>query len=174
MPEKPRKIAIDDPDYLRRWFQLSGHPYLVFKVADLLEMTAGDQDLMVELVLNLEPAQGRGVDDRFYGASGSERRSALQRIGFRGYIKFDVEALGMMSMETITGLQSFFNRYRQIRGDKFEPSTWEHCQCTHGGTRPADNNCKCAGAGKIWTLHEVSEVESALAEGKDWDEIDTQ
>lgn len=173
MTEQPRrKTAIDDPDYLRRWFQLSGHPFIVFRVADILGMTAEDQGHMIAILAELEPAQ---VPVAELPAEPAERRRALQRVGHRGYVLVDVEVIGSMAMDAIKGLQVLFGRYQQVRADKFEPSTWEWCRCTLRGSRPAPEDCRhCTGNGKIWTLHEMSELESALAEGQTWEEIDAQ
>lgn len=161
-----RQTYIDDPQYLKRWFLEKGHPFLVFRTADLMEMIASDQRLFLVTTQKIAPDQltSGPVPER-----DDDLRGYLQRsVGFLGYVKVSVAALiDGLPFEDLRRFQGFCSIYKSVRENKFEPSRVEECEC--GGKR----DCKfCEGTGRVTVLLEMSLVEEAIAAGKPFDEIE--
>jgi hypothetical protein len=158
-----RKLWIDDPDYLRRWFLAKGHPFVVFRIVDVLELLPSDQRDFIRLVQRAAPEQIRAAEPE---ADGDLRRMLQAHVGRLGYVRLPVGAI-TKSIEELRQLQSFVYAYRSRREAKMEPMRVSDCDC-----RGKDANCMyCGGKGVINTMLEMSDVEVQLAEGKPWDQV---
>jgi hypothetical protein len=167
-----RQTFIDDPEYLKRWFLEKGHPFLVFRTADLMELLASDQRMFLRTVQTVVPAELRTgpIPER-----DDDLRGYLQRsVGFRGYVRVPIDRLiGKLEFDDLRRFQGFCTVYRSVRENKFEPSRVEDCDCIIKNGPPPKKDCeKCEGTGRLTVLLEVSDVETALAEGRDWAEIE--
>jgi hypothetical protein len=156
---------MDDPERLRKFFRAKGHKQLVFRVADVLDMRADDQSLLIDTMARLGWAT---MPDEV------PLRSKLQAAGVRGYICLSIEmACQALSLEELQALQALIYSYKETRSTKWFPSVEKPCDCTDNGTKIARVGCThCSGRGMVNILVELSDEEQLLAEGKTWEEID--
>ena len=184
MPSSKRTIpGMDTPQHVRDWFVAKGHPYLVFNVADVLEMVEDDQRLFLDIMARagVGYAPPHITQHTPWGATSvpihtppaPDLRGHIQRAGTRGYALVDISRLCEVTIEELQAVQALCVAYRDVRQGKLEPSIKSPCDCTKGNR--LDRGCpNCGGRGYVRVLLEMSEIEAALASGKTWEEIDKE
>lgn len=157
--------GMDTSDHVLAFFRAKNHKYLTFKLADVLEMPEDDQLLFLDVATRVNGAPLHNVPPD------ASRRWRIQRLGHRGYLTISIDALcSIFSIEELQAVQAVCYSYRDVRQGKFEPSKVVMCGCEG---RRAD--CpECEGSGKTTVLLEMSDLETALAEGKSWTQIDKE
>ena len=171
MLKKPTgPYAYRDPKKLRDFFTKKGQPYLVIHTPDVMQMLQSDQCLYLQALKEV-----CGWDDH----KDLELVERIKRSGFRGYVQIPIGILcDKLSMDALISWQGWVSAYQDVRLGKGGISKVEACDCTKlvGNGRPErqpNPKCnKCEGKGKLIILLEVSPLETALAEGKTWGEID--
>jgi len=158
----PTIRGMDSPEHLRAWFQAMGHPYLVFKIADVLDLDDDDQRLYLDLL------------DRFGKAPplhlATTTRRRVQRTGTNGYSLIPLEDLcAEATIKDLQVVQALVENYRGVRQGKFEPSIVDDCTNCKGNGAKCPH---CDGTGKVRVLLEMSPLEIELARGTPWEDIE--
>ena len=116
--------GIDSAEHLRDWFAAKGQAYLVFKLADVLDLTEDNQRLFLDLV------DWIGSAPSLVDAINLPTRDQVQRAGHRGYALIPIpEMCKLLELDDLQAVQALVFAYRQARQDKMEPSHVEPCDC---------------------------------------------
>lgn len=161
MADKPILRGLESPEHLQAWMEAAGREFVILRVADILDMSTGDQRLGLQWIAL---ACGGEV---LYDLEGTALRSHIQGAGINGYIRIPRAGICSLSMDDLHVVQQWLSTYRDVRLGKGEPSRIDSCEECAGAGKLHGHKCEnCGGEGEIITFLEISEEEVALSEGR--------